>query len=133
MGLDINKYRWSYGMLQRLRSAALKVEKNKHNLDYIYNNIEGNTQFNAFIFHSDCEGSYKSIKGKTKRSKFEEFEEFEKYTEKWYMYGHSLEDLKAECKILDKSIREFLDERDAKAWQDFYDDVRSARRVLEFS
>ena len=129
MGLDIKKYSYSYGALQRLRAAALKVENNPHSLSDVYDKDDCDTKFEALIHHSDCSGGYKSIEGKTKKTKFVEIEA---YSEEWYYWGHSLEKLKAECEELNRTIRNYLPEGSEQVWQDFYDDVKSARRILEF-
>ena len=118
MGLDINGYSYGYSVLQRLRKAALKVENNKYTLDELCDEAplnEDNSQFPAFLFHSDCEGGYISVTNKTTK-----FVEIEPFTFEWFLWGHSLEKLKAECEILNKTIKQFLNEGDHKCWNDFY-------------
>jgi hypothetical protein len=125
MGLNIKKYSYGYSMLQRLREGALQVEKNLGTLKQVYKDDNFNTKFTAFIEHNDCEGGYLS-----KTSK--KFKEIEKYSNDWYDWGHSLEDLKKECDILNQEIYKYLSGVEFKAWQDFYSDVKSAKKILKF-
>lgn len=126
MGLDIKKYGYGYSMLHRLRRAALKVENNPATLEQIYDEDDYDTKFIAFIQHADNEGGYRSVTSK-------KFKEIEEYTTDWYYWGHSLEKLKEECEEINKGIRNYLTEIEIQAWEDFYSDVKSAKKVLEFS
>lgn len=136
MGLDIKKYSHSYSAMQTLRSAALKVEGSQIRLqckDYgthdwdikcgkcfycLYSKYKVDTKFAEFIWHSDCDNGYIS-----KRSK-----QLSKYKD----YG-DLDKLKEECKILDKSIKNYLDEYAAKVWDNYYSDVKSSRMLLHYT
>lgn len=156
MGLSIKKYNYSYSRLHQLRRAALKVEGNNQGLmclDAIkkedfsdkweyYAIVEGGrcgkcfycnpkkTKFESFLQHSDCEGGYRSINGKTKKSKFVKIKP---ESEEYWLWGHPLEKLKKECAILEEKIRDFLPEDYWLIWDDFHDDVKSSRRILEFN
>lgn len=125
MGLDIKKYSYGYSMLHQLREAALKVENNLHTLKQVYEDADCGTKFIAFIQHADNEGGYRSTTSKR-------FKEIEEYSTDWYYWGHSLEKLKEECEELNKSIHNYLNEFQIMAWEDFYADVKSAKKVLEF-
>lgn len=135
MGLDIKKYSYSYSMLHRLRAAALKVDKLEIGLmceDYKELNNCGKcfyckfnkdeslkTNFDHFIYYYDNEGGYIS-----KRSKQSTKSKYENYLD--------LDKLKEECEILNKNIREFLNDREISAWNDYYDDVMSSKMILSY-
>jgi hypothetical protein len=129
MGLSIKKYHYSYSYLHDLRSAALKVDGLKIKLkcalsacdDCFYctytKNPDLKTNFANFIYYCDCSGGYISKKSKQlNKPKYKGFGD--------------LDELKRECKILNRSIRKYLNEREINAWNDYYSDVMSSRMIL---
>lgn len=130
MGLDINRYSYSYGTLQKLRAWALKIEGNSRKLwcyDYgkqsdcgecIYCKLDGKTsveersaitKFYEFINHCDCDGGYGPI----------EYVNLKNYIGMW----GDLKKLKEEVGELNTHKESISDAWIKKSWEDFYHDV----------
>lgn len=131
MGLDIKRYSHSYSTLHLIRQLALTCEGNYTNIHDFYVQESAETSFSALINHSDCDGIYVSKSSK----------QYEKLKRKWkhpVLFG-DLDKLKEECERLNKWIHS-LNETDystlsygiLNAWDHFYEDVKSARKILEF-
>lgn len=128
MGLGIKNYHYSYSRLQYLREMALRSEGiNIPIREFYYQNKIG-TKYNEFINHCDCEGVYVSKKSK----------QFEKYKKKMIKdfgqesgYFGDLDKLKCEVEELNEYMLKNLEY--ASPWIDFYNDVMSARMILEFN
>ena len=125
MGLDIKTYHYSYAMIHRLRQLALNYEGIK---DFYYQN-EITTRFKEFIIHSDCDGIYVSKSSK-------QYEKLKRKTERQYgqldCYFGDLDKLKEEVQELNEYILKNTEYYVKQAWIDFYNDVMSARKILEF-
>ena len=97
MGLDINKYSYSYSVLQQLRQLALNYEGINIPICDFYDQFEITTKFNEFIIHCDCEGLYISKSSK-------QYEKYKKEAENRYgqlfCYFGDLDKLKEEVKEL---------------------------------
>lgn len=129
MGLDIKTYHYSYSTLHRLRQLALTYEGIPIPIMEFYNQNQIGTKFNEFIIHSDCSGLYisKSSKGYKQKKK-----EIQKRYKQLYCYFGDLDKLKQEVQELHPYMLEKAEGYLKKAWQDFYNDVMSARKILEF-
>lgn len=126
MGLDIKEYQRSYSTLHVLRQSALKVDNiNVSISDFYEYEDEIKTNFPEFINKSDCDTLYIS---KTHK-------QYDKLIVGIENNPHSYGDfdkLKAECKVLNLSIRKYLNENGVEAWNEFYSDVMSCRKILQF-
>lgn len=128
MGLSIKKYHYSYSIIHRLRQLALNFEGIDIPIMDFYDQNKIRTKFNEFILHSDCDGLYIS-----KTSK--QYKKIKKKIE--YKYGlpyyfGDLDKLKEEVQELNEYILKNTDFFIKQAWIDFYDDVMSSRKILEF-
>lgn len=129
MGLDIKSYSFSYSMLHKIRQLALDYEGIDINIFDFYYMQDVETKFAAIIHHSDCDGVYVSKSSK----------QYDKLKKKYKgsMFG-DLDKLKEEVQILKPYVQErFKDEPSnlcfvLKAFNRFYDDVMSTRKILEF-
>lgn len=129
MGLDIKIYHYSYSMIHRLRQLALNYEGIDMPIMDFYDQNEVGTKFKEFVIHSDCEGLYIS-----KTSK--QYEKLKRKTERQYgqldCYFGDLDKLKEEVQELNEYILKNAKYTVQQAWIDFYNDVMSARKILEF-
>jgi len=129
MGLTIDNYSYSYGMLHRLRQWALDTEGKREKLmctDFgklencgkcVYCKLakgDKPTKYIEFINHSDCDGGYRRTQKRRN-----------------VMWGN-LTNLKKEIRELNKNGRTSLDFRHKQAWCDFYKDVISEKDVVHF-
>lgn len=145
MGLNINTYGYSYGVLHEIRAWALKVETNprKLNCDVVFgsercgecvycqfclvncdiNEWQKITKYWALINHCDCEGYYINLNKHGLAIK--DFSLFYKS-----MMG-DLEKLQEEVRELNEfssSLSPWL----VKPWQDFSSDVLEEEYLLKF-
>ena len=128
MGLDIKTYHYSYSMIHRLRQLALNYEGIDIPIMDFYDQNEIRTKFREFVIHCDCEGLYIS-----KTSK--QYEKIKKKIEYKYGLQHyfgDLDKLKEEVQELNEYILKNAEYFVKQAWIDFYNDVMSARKILEF-
>ena len=130
MGLDINNYSYSYSRLHQLRQLALDYEGQKIDIKEFYYLPNGQTKFNEFINHCDCEGIYVS-KNSSK------YEEYRQQTLKDFGqlegYFGDLDKLKEELEELNPYVQERLkDSLLLQSWNDFYSDVMDEEEVVEF-
>lgn len=130
MGLDINNYSYSYSRLHQLRQLALDYEGQKIDIKEFYYLLNGQTKFNEFINHCDCEGVYVS-KNSPK------YEEYRQQTLKDFGqlegYFGDLDKLKEELNELNPYVQEKLkDSPLLQSWNDFYSDVMEEDEIVEF-
>lgn len=129
MGLGIKTYHYSYSTLHRLRQLALNYEEIPIPIMEFYSQNQIGTKFNEFIVHSDCSGLYISKSSK-------QYRKYKKKIEKMYgqlfCYFGDLDKLKQEVQELHPYMLEKAEGYLKTAWQDFYNDVMSARKILEF-
>ncbi len=130
MGLSIKTYKWSYSTLQSLRQFALDYEGINIPIREFYFRIDITTKFREFVVHSDCEGIYISKSSK-------QYEKLKKKIERRYgqsfCYFGDLDKLKEEVRELNDYILEKANGHIREAWINFYNDVISSRKILEFN
>ncbi|MBW2969041.1 hypothetical protein KY314_02910 [Candidatus Woesearchaeota archaeon] len=147
MGLHINKYRYSYRILQKLREYALKSEHNKscifcEDLERAYSELDKIdftkkdwdkkekelTSYPNFINHTDCNGGYISCKniGVSLIPSADR------------IFWRDLDELKKEVEELSNNdiflelCREGSISTIKCAWDDFYADVTECDDILRF-
>lgn len=130
MGLDIKTYHYSYRTLHLLRQLALRYESVDIRIHDFYDQYpEVKTKFNEFIYHSDCEGFYISKSSK-------QYNKIKKKIQNRYgqlfCYFGDLDKLKKELNELNSYMLQNSEGLLKEAWIDFYNDVMSARKILEF-
>ncbi len=130
MGLDIKTYHYSYRTLHLLRQFALRYEGIDISIFDFYDQYpEVKTKFNEFIYHSDCEGFYISKSSK-------QYNKIKKKIQNRYgqlfCYFGDLDKLKKELNELNSYMLQNSEGLLKEAWIDFYNDVMSARKILEF-
>lgn len=138
MGLDINKYSYTYNTLHVLRKwAHEQVAKahNKYRCDsdkcgeclccWLCRDDTGSDDFKKikfceFLIHSDCEGGY--VGGSLMVKPGKEFEDL--------LWGN-LDTLKADLKEL-KKYTSLLDSKYQDAFNDFYNDIMAEDTIVIF-
>lgn len=129
MGLDIKTYHFGYSTLHQLRQLALNYEGISIPIREFYDQNEFGTKFNEFIVHSDCGGLYISKSSKRYKKKKKEIQ---KRYGQLHCYFGDLDKLKQEVQDLHSYMLDNARGYLKDAWQKFYDDVMSARKILEF-
>ena len=136
MGLTIKRYSRSYHGLHILRTAALRVEGIDMNTqDFYYADPSKiKTKFPQFIIHSDCDGIYISKSSKQYDNLYKKWKRLSDDENDFRCLFGDLDELKKEVIELNKSIKNHLsDDFDKDSWDDFYQDVMNARKILEFT
>lgn len=129
MGLTIKHYNYSYSCLHLLRQKALEYEGISIPIRDFYDQNKVTTRFREFIIHSDCEGIYVS---KSSKLYYVRKEKILKSYGTLHCYMGDLDILKSEVKELNDFMHKNLSWTLLNAWCDFYKDVMSARKILEF-